>query len=222
MTFPEQSGQPSPIFGDRFPRPFDGKQIMFDIARRFTAEFNQSAIEYLDSLGGEARSQQWSPLTVTSAYPTSRQHCPRISVIRTGSSPKIVGLGSEIETIKATTEAGDVFYRSYRGQTITDNIEVSVSSLNERLRDDMFTWFQQYCIDAIGWLLPQLSYSGGVYDISCVNAIDDQVEYQGNTNNPGFEFYVAKMDFRVQYDLVVVRDVDTLREIVNWQSVVIP
>lgn len=219
MTFPELAGTPSAVFGDRFPYPLDGKQVMFDVARRFAAEFNQAAIEYLQSIGGDQRSRKWSQLTVASAYPTSQQHCPRISVIRVGSVPRLAGLGAEIETIPVAID-NEAAYQVVQGQTVTDNIEVSVSTLNERMRDDIFTWFQQYCLDAIGWLLPDLSSKFGTYSILCTNAVDDQVEYQGSRDQPGFEFYVGRLSFTVEYDLVVVRNVDILREAVNWQNVV--
>jgi hypothetical protein len=220
MTFPELSGSPSALFGDRFPYPLDGKQIIFDIARRFAAEFNQAALDYLSRQGGDPRAKQFSKLEVTSAYPTSRQHCPRIAITRQSSTPKLVGLGGEIETVPIRGENGEVFYRSFRGQLVTDNIELLVCTMNERIRDDIFTWIQQYFLDAIGWLLPQLSSQFGTYNIACSGGVDSQVEYPGTAAQPGFEFYVGKLDFTVEYDLVVVRDVDILREIVNWQNVV--
>jgi hypothetical protein len=219
LTYPELVGQPSRVFGDRFPYPLNGKQVMFDVARRFAAEFNQQALGYLEEIG--ATDRKWQPLTVTSAYPTSKQHCPRIAVIRQNSAPKLAGLGGEIETIGVQGSGGEVFYKSYRGNLVTDTVELSISTINELMRDDIFTWLQQYVIDAIGWMLPSLT-SLGTYEITCTNASDDQVEYQGTQAQPGFEFYVGRLEFRVTYDLVVVRDVDRLREVVNWQNVTNP
>lgn len=154
-------------------------------------------------------------MTVTSAFPTTAQQCPRIAVQRMGSTPKLAGLGMEIETRKIETAEGEIRYRTFKGQLVTDRIECTICTLNERMRDDLFLWYQQYLIDAATWILPQLP---DTYDIRCTNAIDDIVEYQGGAAQPGFEFYVARLDYQVQYDLVVLHDVDQLREIINWQE----
>jgi hypothetical protein len=219
LTHPEIAGSPSTIFGDRFSYPFDGKTVLFEIANQFAQEFNEGAQKYLEQISSD-RALAWTPMSVTSAYPTSRQNCPRIAIIRTGSTPKMVGLGSEIETRRINSPSGDQVYRAYRGQTVTDSIEVSLCCLNERMRDDVFIWFQQYLIDAIAWLLPQLASMGGVTDLRCTNAVDDQVEYQGSAAQPGFQFYIARLDCIVQYDLMVINDVDTLKQVFNWAAIV--
>ncbi len=207
--------QPSPVFGDRFPYPIDGKSLLFDFCREFAAEFNQQAQLELVKLYGVDRLDSWIPLTVNSAYPTTRQQCPRLSVLRLSSTPKPAGLGGEIETRQVPLNDQTVTYRIFKGQTVTDQIEVSICSINERLRDDVFIWLQQYCYDAIAWTLPQVPT---VADFRCTSAQDDQVEYQGASGQPGFEFYVGRMTFQVVYDLLVIEGVDVLKQIVNWQE----
>ncbi|MBD2019341.1 hypothetical protein H6F43_03975 [Leptolyngbya sp. FACHB-36] len=206
---------PSAIFGERFPYPLDGKRVLLEIAEVFAAEFNQAARLYLSDRVSRDRALGWTDLTVTSAYPTTKQHCPRIVIVRTGSSPRLVGLGAEIETREVVLDDGTARFRVFKGQTVTDTLDIAICALNEQLRDDLYLWFQQYMLDAIGWALPQLP---GVYDLRCTNAIDDQVEYQGATGQPGFEFYLARLSYQVQYDQVVLEDVDRLSAIVNWQS----
>ncbi|NER79512.1 MAG: hypothetical protein F6K42_07995 [Leptolyngbya sp. SIO1D8] len=73
-------------------------------------------------------------------------------------------------------------------------------------------------MDASTWLVPQLK-AAGFYELQCINAIDDQVEYQGTQGHPGFEFYTARIDFRATYDLTVFVDVDQLKTVINWEKV---
>lgn len=217
MLHTEKSGTASPVFGEKFPYPLDGKQLMLEIVSQFAIEFNQAAKLELMERYGQARVDEWTDLMVTSAYPTARQHCPRIAIIRSGASPRSVGLGGEIESRKVTRSDGEMGFYVYKGQTITDTIQVDICTLNERLRDDLYTWLQQYLLDAIVWTLPQLS---NVHSVSCTNAVDDQVEYEGSAAQPGFQFYVGRMTYQVMYDLMVIEGVDQLRAIVNWQEVV--
>jgi hypothetical protein len=207
----EQAGEASPIFGERFPYPLDGKMLLREVIQEFANEFNQAAKLKLNGDYGINRLRQWQDLAVTGAYPTTKQECPRIAIMRSRSTPKLAGLGGEIET----RQFGDVQFRIYRGQMVSDIIEVSLCTLNERMRDDVAIWLQQYMLDAITWLLPQLPT---VNDCQCVDAMDDQAEYTGNAAQPGFQFYVAKFTFRVGYELLVCEKVDALANIVNWQE----
>lgn len=205
----EQSGTPSRIFGDRFPYPLDGKSILLEIADVFAREFNRQARV---SLPPDVRAG-WQNLSVSGAYPTTRQQCPRITVVRNESTSKIVGLGAEVETYR---KPGQPKYRVFKGQTITDTIGVDILTLNEIMRDELFIWFQQYVFDATAWLLTQMN---NVYGLQCTTAVDDQGEYEGTAAQPGFQFYVARFTFKVTYDMLVLENVDTLKEMVNWQAI---
>jgi hypothetical protein len=219
MTDPIQAGQPSAIFGNRYPYPFDGKTVLLDVARQFAQEFNVLAKSQLRQLYGVERAEQWQELAVTSAYPTVRQHCPRISILRLGSSPKPSGLGLEWDEVKVQLPNGVSTIRKLAGHVVTDQLEVAICTLNERMRDDLFLWFQQYLIDATMTLLPALR-DYGFYELSCTNAVDDQVEYQGAQGQPGFEFYVARLTCQSTYDFTVLRDVDQIRTIFNWETLI--
>jgi hypothetical protein len=215
---PEQAGHPSPIFGDRFPYPFDGKTVLFEIANQFAREFNDEAIAQLRQRHGSDRADQFAPLDVTSAYPTTAQHCPRIAIQRVGSSPRPTGLGQQWHEEIVSVPNSPAKVRVYSGQTITDRIEAAICTLNERLRDDLYLWFQQYVIDAANWMVPQLK-AVGFYSLQCTNSTDDTVEYQGGQGQPGFQFYTAQMEFAATYDLTVITDVDQLKTIFNWEKV---
>lgn len=206
----DQSGQPSRLFGKRFPYPLDGKSVILEIAETFAREFNQAARINVP----KERRGAWGELDVTGAYPTTRQQCPRITVVRNSSTPRQVGLGMEVETYKDPNSS--LKYRVFKGQLVTDSIQVDISTLNEIMRDDLFLWFQQYALDATTWLLPRMV---GVFNIACTNASDDQVAYEGTNGQPGFEFYVARLTYQVGYELLVMENVDTLKELINWQAV---
>lgn len=205
----------SPIFGEKFPYPLDGKALVYAIAREFATEFNQLARIKLADLYSSDRALQQQELTVTGAYPTTRQQCPRIAVQRMGSTPKMAGLGGEIETREIQLEGGVIGFRHFKGQMVTDTIEVGICTINEELRDDLHIWVQQYFFDAIFWAIPQLP---SVHVLQCTNAVDDLVEYRGAQDQPGFEFYISRLTFQCQYDLVVLTDANKLEAIVNWQQ----
>lgn len=207
----------SALFGERFPYPFSGKRVLRTMVERFAVEFNQRAKQYLGDEHGGDRAVQWNALKVTGAYPTIAQECPRIAIQRMGAQPRMAGLGGEIDQREVQTENGAVKIRRWTGQVITETIEVAICTLNENLRDDLYLWLQQYLFDGIWWALPQLP---GIHELICANAVDDQVEYQGQQGQPGFEFYIARLTYRAQYDLVVLNDVDKLAEIVNWQQLI--
>lgn len=213
---PSQAGSDSPIFGGKFPYPFDGKTVLLDMARNFANEFNVLARANLRQTQGEERAELWEPLVVTSAYPTQRQHCPRIAILRLGSTPRPSGLGLEWNEQRVQLPNGVVTVRKQAGQVITDQLEAAICTLNERMRDDLHIWFQQYILDAALWALPQLR-NLGFYELTCTNAVDDQVEYQGAAPQPGFEFYVSRLTFSATYDFTVLHDVDALRTIFNWE-----
>lgn len=218
MTIPENAGQPSPIFGGRFPYPFDGKTVLFEIANQFAREFNGEAIAKLRQLHGPDRAREFSALNVTSAYPTTPQHCPRITIQRMGSSPQPSGLGMEWHEQAISLPSGETMIRVWSGQHITERLEVAICALNEQLRDELFLWFQQYVLDASLWMIPQLK-PAGFYSLQCVNAVDDTVEYNGGQGQPGFQFYSAQIEYVATYDLTVFSDVDQLKTIVNWEKV---
>jgi hypothetical protein len=213
---PLQAGVDSPIFGGKFPYPFDGKTVLLDIARQFASEFNTLARSQLRQAQGDDRAALWQPLGVTSAYPTTQQQCPRIAILRLGSTPKASGLGLEWHEEKVQLPNGVITIRKQAGQVITDSLEAAICTINERLRDDLHIWFQQYIIDAALWAIPQLR-NVGFYELTCTNAADDQVEYQGGAAQPGFEFYVSRLTFSATYDLVVFQDVDAIKNIFNWE-----
>ena len=75
----------------------------------------------------------------------------------------------------------------------------------------------QYLIDAAMHTLPQLRPLG-FYELTCLNAADDQVEYQGTAPQPGFEFYVSRLVYQAMYDLTVWQDVDQIKSIFNWEN----
>lgn len=212
-----QAGQPSPLFGDRFPYPCDGKTVLLDIARQFAREFNELAVAKLRTEQGAQRAEQWLNLDVTSAYPTARQHCPRIAVLRLGSTNKPSGVDLDWHEETIDLPGGLKQVRKMAGMVVTDQLEAAICCTNERLRDDLHIWFQQYCLDAMVWALPQLRPLG-FYELTCTNAADDQVEYQGGASQPGFEFYVSRLTFQSTYDLTVVSDIDQLRNIFNWEE----
>lgn len=218
MSSPEQAGQPGRIFGDRFPYAFDGKVVLFEIAQQFAREFNAEAIAQLRRMYGPERVLEFSPLVVTSAYPTTPQQCPRIAIQRMGTTPQPSGLGLEWAEQSITMPGGITKVRVLSGQHITERLSVAICTLNEQLRDDLFSWFQQYVLDASLWMVPQLK-TVGFYAIQCTNAMDDTVEYQGAQGHPGFQFFTANLDYSATYDLTVATDVDQLKTIVNWENV---
>lgn len=218
MVDPIQAGQPSPIFGERFPYPFDGKTVLYEFATRFAEEFNEVARAKLRQDYGEEGERQWSPLTVTTAYPTTRAQIPRIAILRVGTTPRPSGLGYEYDEQIVSIGDGEFKVRKWAGEVITDQLEVAICTINERLRDDLFIWFQQYILDATLWAGPQLR-PVGFYELRCTNAVDDQVEYQGSASQPGFEFYVARLNFQATYDLSIFSDIDQLKTAFNWESI---
>lgn len=212
MLQTEQSGTASPIFGDRFPYPLDGKTLVLEIVQAFSREFNLTAKQELAKFG-EERLAQWQNLEVATAFPTTPQQMPRIAVQRVGMDIRLAGIGGHIESHVAPN---GLAVRVFRGNQVQDQIELTVCAINERLRDDLFLWIQQYILDATDWLLPQLTT---VYDFRCTNAIDDIVEYQGASLQPGFQFYAGRLNIQVGYDQTILKDVDKLSTIFNWQSI---
>jgi hypothetical protein len=212
------SREPSRLFGDRFPYVIDGKRIMREICESFANEFNQLVLQELGDRYTAQRVARWNPLAVTSAYPTTKDQCPRIAIVRENMQSVPQGIGQDIDRREMVSEAGETTFRIYRGRMVTDTLKLSICAINENLRDDIFIWLQQYLMDAVEHVLPQLS---NVYEIQCSDAVDDQVEYQGQQGQPGFEFYVGQLTCRVRYDLIQIQDVDQLKAIVNWQQCLI-
>ena len=206
------SGDPSRVFGDRYPYPIDGKHLMWEFCTGFSQEFNQRAKRYLIDQYGDGRLTSFPELAVASAYPTTRQQCPRLAVQLQGSQPQVAGIGSEVDVSRGM----DGQYRVFRGQQVTDTVEVAVCAMNSQMRDDLSLWFRQYMIDAIYWAVPQL---GNVFDVRLMNSQDDMAEYTGGQGQPGFQFYTSRHTFRCSYDLIVASNVDELQSIVNWQLV---
>jgi hypothetical protein len=211
------AGGESALFGERFPYPCDGKTVLLDIARQFAKDVNEAAIKRLKADHGDSRASQWLPLDVTSAYPTARQHCPRIAILRLGSTNKPTGVDLDWHEEPVQLPGRGLTVRKFSGLLVNDQLEAAICCTNERLRDDLHIWFQQYCLDATLWALPQLR-TLGFYQLSCTNAADDQVEYQGTQSQPGFEFYVSRLTFAATYDLSVVTDVDQLQHIFSWEN----
>jgi len=197
-----ESGKPSPLFGTKFPYILDGKILIREIATEFANEF---------TFHGKQKTGRDLPLAVTSAFPTMAQQCPVIAIVRDNSTVKQAGVGGEIYTA-----SNGVNYSHVRGNLISDSITVNICTLNERMRDDLFLWFQQYLLDAQIHILPQLA---NVYDMRVVSAMDDTVEYQGSQAQPGFEFYIARISVQVGYEQIVLSEVDSIAGIVNWQAI---
>jgi hypothetical protein len=214
---PSLAGTDSPIFGGKFPYPYDGKTVLLGFAREFAREFNTLAKVQLRQIYGQERADLWQPLAVTSAYPTTQQQCPRLAVLRLGSTPQPSGLGLEWSEQQVQLANGVITVRKQIGQVVTEQLEAAICTLNERMRDDLHLWFQQYVLDASLWALPQLR-NLGFYELTCTNAADDQVEYQGGAAQPGFEFYVSRLNFKATYDFTVLQDVDAIKNIFNWES----
>ena len=220
-TYPEQAGQPSPIFGERFSYPFDGKAVLRNISDAFAREFNEGAIAKLISAHGKDRAEDFRPLTVTSAYPTTKDNCPRIAIQLTTSRPQPSGLGLDYAegVVEFPNDDGEVTEKAriIASEVVEDMLEVTICTLNERLRDDLFTWYRMYLLDAVRFALPQLR-DYGFHDLRTVDAADGQVEYQGTQSQPGFQFYTAQIVVKVVYELTIFRDVDVLKTFFNWQN----
>jgi hypothetical protein len=218
MSNPEQCGSPSLIFGPKFPYPFSGKQVLFELLKEFAAEYNKGGKAYLETTYGAARAKNWCDLRVTSAYPTTKQDCPSISVILMSESAPQMYMAQEIESVSFKSDMGAIEFQQVRGETCTDELEITISTLVEAQRDDLFVYLKQWLLDAIAWALPQLRDGGGVYDIRRVNAADDVIEYAGSAAQPGFQFYAARMMYTVTYDLIVLKNVDQVLSTFNWDA----
>lgn len=192
-----------------FETPLDGKQLMLSIAETFAAEFDQAAKDYLTSQGIQ---REIHPLKVTTAYPTTQYHCPSIVVRRTGSQPQFSGMGGHIGI--QDIEGG---LQSIEGETVTDSIEISICTLNEIQRDEIHLWLQQYILDAAIYMGSYLAETQGMYRVQVRNAADDQVEYQGGQEQPGFQFYVGTISVSVIYDRLILTNVDRIKTLLNWQ-----
>lgn len=201
---------------ERFRFPFDGKQVVLQIGKEFVNEFNNAQYNFLLENYDRDRADQQPELRLTSAYPTIKQHCPRIAVIRNSTHTQQSGLGSQLEEQEIEVDGGTKV-RQVLGQVQTDSIEVAVCTLNEGLRDDLFTYLHQYFLDAILHFLPELAHGGAFYDLRVVNAADDQVEFQGAAGQPGFQFYIGRLELTCTYDLLVLKDVDQIKQIFNDQ-----
>lgn len=202
---------------ERFRFPFDGKQVVQCIANEFVKEFNSRSVSYLEQTYGSDRAESQPQLKLASAYPSIKQHCPRIAVIRNGTQTQSSGFNNAIESQEIEVEGGTKF-RQVFGQVQTDAIELAVCTLNENLRDDLFIYLHQYFLDAIIHFLPELSQGGGVYDLRINNAQDDQVEFQGGAAQPGFQFFIGRLEVSCTYDLLILQDVDQIAEFFNFQQ----
>lgn len=212
--------KPSRIFGDRFPLPLDGKMLLRSIGEEFAAEFNAGAIDYLKKNGGNP--DGWNPMRVAGSFPTHQQHCPRLVLRRTGGTQKLAGLGGVIDLKRVALADEEIEFRLFTGNTVTDNVEITLCCLNELQRDEVYIWWSQYLLEATRWLFPLLRSISGVFDIRLSNGQDDDVEYHGSQGQPGFQFYVTVITAQVSYDLVVIENVDIIKEIINWQEIVSP
>jgi hypothetical protein len=214
----DRINQPSRVFGARFPLPMDGKSIVRAIAEEFASEFNDGAARYLQAQGYTLNRP--TELRVASAYPTIRQHCPRMVVMNTGGTSKLAGLGGDIEIKQIQADDGSVAeFLHFRGQVVTDNIEVTIACVNDMERDEVFVWWQQYLLDALYHSLRSLQAVSGLIGFQVQRGSDDQVVYQGSQGQPGFEFYTATSLVTVTYDQIVARKIDAIKEIIDWQTV---
>jgi hypothetical protein len=208
-----ETTQVSPVFGEKFPYPDSGKSVMLYLAQEFAREFNLKAEAYRKARGIKGT---MIPLTVTSAYPTSKKHCPSIAVMQTSSIAKQSGVGNYLDSQEVVVDK-EHQVRIFYGQTVTDTVEVAISSLTERLRDDVSRWLGQWMLDATIHLIGQLPT---VQEIRRTNVSDDQPEYTG-CGDSAFQFYLASHTYSIQYDEIVLNDADRIESIINWQELVL-
>jgi len=206
-------GSPSRLFGGNFPFPLDGKTLLIDVADQFAAEFNTAAQEFLAQSGATGT---LTPLVVRTAWPTTRLQCPCIAVQRQGSNVQYAGLGAHIEVRRVEKEDGDWAFQSMEGETISDRLEVSICTLNEMQRDELYLWFQQYLLDAAVHMANHFGLAG-LYQLRVTDGSDDLVEYQGSQDQPGFQFYTGRISVTAQYDRLLITDVDRIKAIATWQ-----
>lgn len=185
---------------------------MLYLAEEFAREFNLKAEAYR-----KARNIQGKmiPLTVTSAYPTSKKHCPSIAVMQTSSSTKQTGIGNYLDSQQVKVD-DEYQVRIFYGQTVIDSVEVSICTLSPKLRDDLSLWFGQWMLDAQIQLVGQLPT---VQEIRRTNVSDDMPEYTG-CGESAFQFYLAAHTYSIQHDEIVLNDADRIESIINWQELV--
>ncbi|MBT9160460.1 MAG: hypothetical protein DDT26_01746 [Dehalococcoidia bacterium] len=212
----ENAGSVQEIFR-RYPVPVRGNQVCKVILEEFAKEFNEQAQAHIAAQNWAQATVQFRPLTVTSAYPTIAQNCPRIAVLNKGTSVKPSGMAWETSYRRVSVEDTGVDFWSFPSQLCTDDVEIALCCLNERMRDDVGVWMHQYLLDAVIHNLDLLTVELGVAQIQPTSLLDDFVEYQGSSNTPGFQFYLAQMNVRVQYEMSVIQDIDALKAIANWQ-----
>jgi hypothetical protein len=203
----------SPVFGEKFPYPDSGKTVMLHLAQEFAREFNLKADAYRKSRNIQGT---MIPLNVTSAYPTSKKHCPSIAVMLTSSTTRQSGIGNYLDSREVVVDE-EYQVRIFYGQTVTDTVEVSICTLSPKLRDDLSLWFGQWMLDAQIQLIGQLPT---VQEIRRTNVSDDMPEYTG-CGESAFQFYLAAHTYSIQYDEIVLNDADRIESIINWQELVI-
>ncbi|MGL5063218.1 MAG: hypothetical protein ACRC62_24830 [Microcoleus sp.] len=194
---------------------------MLHFAENFANEFNDKAAQYFRDQG--LHNPNWNPVTVTSAYPTTKRQCPSIAVMQSGSSAQPSGLSNYLDErpieIDGVLEIDGVpTIRIFNGQVKTDTIEVAICTLNPKLRDDLSLWFGQWMLDAAIHVMPQLST---VHEIRQVNCQDDMPQYDGCADQPGFQFYLAQHSYRITYTEIVLTDVDRICTIFDWQELLL-
>jgi hypothetical protein len=186
---------------------------MLHLAEEFAREFNLKAEAYRRARGIQGA---MIPLKVTSAYPTSKKHCPSIAVMLTSSTPRQSGIGNYLDSREVVVDE-EHQVRIFYGQTATDTVEVSICTLSPKLRDDLSLWFGQWMLDAQIQLIGQLPT---VQEIRRTNVSDDMPEYTG-CGESAFQFYLAAHTYSIQYDEIVLNDADRIESIINWQELVI-
>jgi hypothetical protein len=208
-----ETTQVSPVFGEKFPYPDSGKTVMLHLAEEFAREFNLKAEAYRKARGIKGA---MIPLTVTSAYPTSKKHCPSIVVAQVSSTTKVSGIGNYLDSRQVVVD-DEYQVRVFYGQIVTDTVEVSICALSPKLRDDLSLWFGQWMLDAQIQLIGQLPT---LQDMRRTNVSDDMPEYTGCAES-AFQFYLAAHTYVIQHDEIVLNDADRIESIINWQELVI-
>lgn len=207
----------SRLFGDRYPVARLGKFWFLDVAKEFSREFDERRRAFLD--GNNLSPDQIQPIRAVGAYPSRAQQLPCLSVVLLPSSVRFTSLSGHVDT--SPVPGTDMVRRAVANE-VRDQVEVTLCTLNPVQRDEISLWFKQYILDAVQWALPELRDGSGVIDMGVSSYQDDLVEYEGTRETPGFQFYVARFQCYMTYEIYVHEDVDKLSSIINWVALASP